>query len=347
MTAWRTPLERDENQRIFREELDDFLPAAIFDAHVHVAPPDGFHPGGSYNCGGVPITSYTYEELAADLEIAFPGRRVGALCFGFPDPQLDHARNNAHSGSSANRENFVSLRLLDPHRDDAASLQADIDRFGFLGLKPYPDYARPHDIPHAEIPEMLPDWAMAVAHERSLLVMLHIPRPGRLEDSLNRRQLRELCLRWPRAKIILAHAGRAYYLRGITGLLEGLRDLPNLYFDLAMVQHWEVLAYLFRQVPLEKILFGSDIPIALAQGKAVEINHQYTYVTPRPWALSLCDERKKLRFTSFLNEELRAIRQAATATGLSRTAVEALFHGNARQLTEAAAVSRTTPSSGA
>jgi hypothetical protein len=186
---------------------------------------------------------------------------------------------------------------------------------------------------------------MAIAHERRLLVMLHIPRPGRLEDPLNRRQIRQLCTRWPGARIILAHIGRAYYLRGITGLLDDLRELPNLYFDLAMVQHWEVMAYLFRRIPLHRVLFGTDIPIALAQGKAVEINNQYTYVTPRPWPLSLCDEKGKLRFTSFLNEELRAIKQAATNAKLSPSAIAALFHGNARSLVDDAAA-RVTPGTG-
>ena len=332
MNAWNTSAERDYNRRIFDEELNDFLPAKIFDAHVHISPPDGFLPDAPFSCGGVPITSYTYKELAADLKLAFPKRQVEALCFGFPDPKLNHARNNAYVGGSADFRRFFPLRLLDPQRDNAALVNADIDRCGFLGFKPYPDYARADDIPNAEIPEMLPDWAMAVAHERRLLVMLHIPRAKRLEDPLNRRQLRKLCVRWPGAKIILAHIGRAYYLRGVTGLLDDLRELPNLYFDLAMVQHWEVMAHLFRQVPISRVLFGSDIPIALAQGKAVEINHQYTYVTPRPWSLSLCDDKNKLQFTSFLNEQLRAIQQAATATKLSRSAIAALFYDNARAL---------------
>ena len=344
MNAWNNPAERDYNLQIVDEELSDFVPAKIFDVHVHIGPIDGFLPGQSFNCGGVPITAYTYEELTADLAAAFPGRQTGALCFGFPNPALDLDRHNAYVGRGADFARFFPLRLLDPHRDDAASVTRDLETHCFLGLKPYPDYARPQDVSHAEIPEMLPDWAMAIAHERRLLVMLHIPRARRLEDPLNRRQLRELCLRWPGATIILAHVGRAYYLRGVTGLLDELRELPNLYFDLAMVQHWEVMAYLFRQVPIHKVLFGSDIPIALAQGKAVEINHQYTYVTPRPWSLSLCDDRGRLQFTSFLNEELRAIRQAATAAGLSRANVAALFHDNAWNLvSEVASRIRPTP----
>ncbi len=342
MNDWNTAAERDDNLGVVREELEDFLPEKIFDAHVHIAPPDGFLPGRPFSCGGVPITSYTYEELAEDLRIAFPGRETGALCFGWPDPKLNTERNNSYVGGSADFKNFFPLRLLDPRRDSAEKIQADIDRYGFLGLKPYPDYARPDDVPNAEIPEMLPDWAMEVAHERRLIVMLHIPRSKRLEDPLNRTQIRELCTRWPGAKIILAHVGRAYYLRGITGFLDDLAALPNLYFDVAMVQHWEVMAYLFKNVDIGKVVFGSDIPIALAQGKAVEINHQYTYVTPRPWPLALCDEKQKLRFTSFLNEELRAIRQAATAANLSRQEIAAFFHDNARTMVDEVA-SRIKP----
>ena len=74
MNAWNTPVESDYNRGVFNEELNDFLPERIFDAHVHLAPPDGFLPGVPFDCGGVPLTSYTYETLTADLALAFPGR---------------------------------------------------------------------------------------------------------------------------------------------------------------------------------------------------------------------------------------------------------------------------------
>lgn len=332
MHPWNQPPESGYNRRIFDEELDSFLPEKVFDFHVHIAPPDSLSHPTLFSCGGVPLSGYTYEQLAADLELAYPGRRTAALCFGFPHPEYDRGRNNQYVASGADGSRFFPLRLFDPHGDTRETLEQDFDRFRFLGLKPYPNYARPLEVSKAQIDEMLPPWAMEVAHERRLIIMLHIPRPGRLEDPLNRQQIRQLCQRWPGARIILAHVGRAYYRRGIEGYLDELAGFPNLYFDLAMVQHWEVLAYLFARIPVERILFGSDAPIALAQGKAVEINHQYTYVTPRPWSLSLCDPQGKLRFTSFLNEELRAIRQAAETVGYGRSAVEALFDGNARQI---------------
>jgi hypothetical protein len=207
-----------------------------------------------------------------------------------------------------------------------------MDAGRFLGLKPYPNYVRKPDVGQVEIHEMLPAWAMEIVNDRGGIVMLHIPRRGRLADPLNQRQIVELCERSPRARIVLAHIGRAYFLRNITGNLDRLKELDNLYFDLAMLNHWEVLEYLFREVDGRRILYGTDLPIALAPGKSVEINDQYTYVTPVPWELSISDDHRKLVFTSFLYEELRAIKRAVERLGLSRDWVEGLFWRNGMEL---------------
>jgi hypothetical protein len=224
------------------------------------------------------------------------------------------------------------LRLIDPWRDDAESIRQDLRGGRLLGLKPYPVYPRKTDESSVEIPEMLPDWAMEVANEAGGIIMLHIPRPGRLADPVNQRQIVELCTTYPRTRVVLAHVGRAYFYKNVVGNLDALRDIPNLYFDLAMLNHWEVMEYAFDKLEPHKILFGSDIPLALAPGKSVEINNQYTYVTPKPWSLSISDDHGKLRFTSFLYEELRAIRKAVERLGLGEDFVEGLFYANGMKL---------------
>ena len=85
-------------------------------------------------------------------------------------------------------------------------------------------------------------------------------------------------------------------------------------------------------MPAERILYGTDVPIALAPGKSVEINHQYTYVTPVPWDLSICDAAHRIVFTSFLYEGLRAIRRAVERAGLGPDFVRRLFHDNGAAL---------------
>ena len=99
-----------------------------------------------------------------------------------------------------------------------------------------------------------------------------------------------------------------------------------------MLNHPEVLQYTFEQLPAERILFGTDIPIALAPGKSVEINDQYTYVTPVPWKLSISDDHGKIRFASFLNEQLRAIKKAVQNAGLGTEFVEQIFFSSGMKL---------------
>jgi hypothetical protein len=201
-----------------------------------------------------------------------------------------------------------------------------------VGLKPYPDYARPHNVSEASIKEMLPEWGMEIANEFGSVIMLHIPRAQRLADPLNQQQIVEWCTKYPRTKIVLAHIGRAYFYRNIVGNLERIAALPNCYADLTMVNHWEVMEYAINHLEADRILFGTDIPIALAPGKSVEINHSYTYVTPDPWALSISDEHHKIVFTSFLYEELRAITHACERAGKGPDYVEGIFWRNGMKL---------------
>ncbi|MBI5094624.1 MAG: amidohydrolase family protein [Candidatus Hydrogenedentes bacterium] len=329
---WRETTKHERNRQIFDEELDAFLPKRILDFHVHVVNEGVLPADNPFHAGGPAIQRYTFEELATDLDECFPGRENSAVCFGIPQVDADHRLNNNYIASRCDNTKFFGLRLLDTHRDDAESVRRDLEGGKLLGLKPYPVYPRKANEADVEIPEMLPDWAMEIVNDLGALVMLHIPRRARLADPLNQRHIVELCSKYPRAKVVLAHIGRAYFYKNVVGNLERLKDLPNLYFDLAMLNSWEVIEYAFRELPAHRILYGSDIPIALAPGKSVEINDQYTYVTPKPWSLSISDDHGKLVFTSFLYEELRAIRKAVERLGLGPDFIEGLFYGNGIRL---------------
>lgn len=328
---WRETTKHERNLKIFREELDDFLPPKILDFHVHVFNRGVVPDGKICSLGGHPSDRYDFEDLAQDLKEIYPGRETFAVCFGFPDANYDRKANDDYVAQHTDRKRFFPFRLFDPNETDRSAVRHDLEAKRFWGLKPYLNYVRKE--PNAvEIHDMLPGWVMEIANELETMIVLHIPRKGRLADPLNQQQLVELCERYPRAKIILAHIGRAYYLKNIVGQLDRLKDLPNLWYDLAMLNRWEVMEYLFRTVPPEKILYATDIPIAVAPGKSVEINDQYTYVTPVPWELSICDSHRKLVFTSFLYEELRAIRKAVERTRRGSRFVRGIFYENGMRL---------------
>ena len=331
---WRETTKQERNARIFAEELDGFLPEKILDFHVHVFN-EGVVPAGEpYPCAGNPIMTYDFGDLCQDLPELYPGRETSAVCFGTPHVGYDQARNDEYIAQGCDRERFFGLRLFDPLNDTPEGVRRDLTEKGFYGIKPYLNYVRKADLNQVEILEMLPDWVMEIVNELGQMVMLHIPRKMRLSDPLNKRQIRELCERYPNAKIILAHVGRAYYVKNVVGHLDELTDLPNLWCDLAMLNSWEVLEHTFRVFPRDRILYGTDLPIAVAPGKSIEINDQYTYVTPKPWHLSISDVHNKLVFTSFLYEELRAIKKAVERLGLDRAFVEDLFFGNGMRLLE-------------
>ena len=323
---WRETTKHERNRKIFDEEFEHFLPKRILDFHVHVFQDGVAPPGVAFSCGGHPITGYDFEALELDLAECFPGRETKAVCFGLPDPTYNLAENNRYIADHCDNERLFALRLFDPHADTPESVGRDLATGKYFGLKPYPDYTRKPNLNDATIVDMLPEWVMEIASRYHSIIMLHIPRSARLADPLNQTQIEDYATRFPRVNIVVAHIGRAYFYKNVVGNLKRFVDLPNVFVDLTMLNHADVLEYTFSHFPHDRILFGTDIPIALAPGKSVEINDQYTYVTPIPWKLSISDDHGKLKFTSFLFEELRAIKHAVDRLSLPRSFVEGVFH---------------------
>jgi len=329
---WRSEDFIRRNIDIFNEEMDDFLPVDILDFHVHIFPAAVITDGKPYICGGHHIRKYDIKDYENDMATVLPGRNVSAVIFGLPNPKYDNAVNNRYVAECGNGGRYIPFRLLDPRVDTPQSLFGDIENGVFRGLKPYLAFAREENPNEVQIPDMLPEWAMEIANAHKLIIALHIPRKLRLADPDNQKYIAGYAKKYPDAKLVIAHIGRAYYLKNVTGNLERLKDLPNVYIDLAMLNNWEVLEYTFQHFPHDRILFGSDIPIALAPGKSVEINDQYTYVTPVPWELSITDDHGGLKFTSFLYEEIRAIKKAVERLCPGKGFVRDIFFGNGRKL---------------
>lgn len=331
---WRETAKHERNRRIFREEFDSWLPERILDFHVHVLNEAAARGQKPWTPGGHAVKKYDFADLREDLAGLYPKRRTFAVCFGSPYRDYDLASNNRYVARGCDNKRFFAFRLIDPN-EDPAIVRQELLSGAYLGVKPYLNYVRkPAD--DVEINDMLPPWAMEIIDELGLIVMLHIPRKLRLADPLNQEQLVALCRRYKRARIVLAHVGRAYYMKNVLGQLERLKRLPNLWYDLAMLNHWEVLEHLFTTVPADKVLYATDMPISLAPGKSVEINNQYSYITPVPWDISIHDQTGRVQFTSFAYEELRAIRQACERAGLGRRFLNGLFYENGMRLLRSA-----------
>lgn len=331
------PTNRTEKDRkIFEQELRDFLPDRIFDAHAHLFDAACFRPGTTlppkspYRKFGGRLTLEQYLAWAAER---LPGKELHLNSFGHPSEDTDREAAAAYSGRISDNRRFFGMALVSP-RDPPGTVAARIEKHRLVGYKPYLNFVDWKPAAEVTIEDMLPEAQMALADELGLLVTLHIPRPERLADPLNQEQMPALCRRYPRVKFIFAHIGRAYFLQNVIDRLEGVAACPNAYLDTAMVNHEGVLEYALRHFPRERILFGSDAPIALLLGKSVEVNNQYAYLMGEDYEIgtSIFDARHVVDFTSFFYEQLRGLKLAARRASLTSAEIEALFFGNAHRL---------------
>ncbi len=322
-----TPAER----RIWEREFADFVPEQVFDAHIHIMRRDSFH-------GDVPADDFRqkfggefrWEQWRAYSRACFPERRVGCNAFGFPDRKTDRDRADAYIGSGADGVENFGMALTDPV-ESAAVLARRVQCNRLIGYKPYWNMVTGKPASEVTIADMLPDAQLEEAGKHRWIVTLHIPRPGRLADPVNQRDMVAVCRRHPEVTFLFAHIGRAYFRSNVEGFLDGIAACPNAWLDTAMVNHEGVLAYAFRHFPRERMVFGSDAPIAFLRGKSIEVNEQYAYLMAEPYAIgtSVSAIGSPLTFTTFYYEQLRGIRAAARDAGLTPREVENFFAANA------------------
>ncbi|MCE9613934.1 MAG: amidohydrolase [Lentisphaerae bacterium] len=331
----------DADRELYARELRAFLPARIFDAHIHLFDRACLVPGYQFpprNCFSKFGGAFTLEQYLAGMAAMLPEQECHFNSFGLPSYDADLDASAAYSGRISDNRGRFAMALVCPS-DTAAAVRRRVLENRLIGYKPYLDFVKGKSRNDVTIHDMLPTAQMAVAEELGLAIMLHIPRAERLADPVNQAQLVELCRRYPAVRIIVAHIGRAYYLDAVKGLLDGIAACPNAYVDTAMVNHEGVLEYTFRHFPRDRILFGSDAPIAFLRGKSVEINRQYAYLMAEAYDIgtSIYDARGAVSFTTFYNEQLRGMRLASERAGLTRAEIEDVFFNNASRLFRVAA----------
>lgn len=250
-------------------------------------------------------------------------------CFGTPNRKADLEAASKYTGKIADGKRVFGMALVSP-KDDIADVKHRIMDYGLIGYKPYRNFVDWMDYEDVTIFDMLSEEQMEFADEKGLAITLHIPKAARLADPANQKQMVEICQRYPNAKVIFAHIGRAYYMQNIIGYLDGIRKCENAYVDTAMVNHPGVLEYTFNNFPRERIVFGSDAPIALLRGKSVEINNQYAYLMGEDYAIgsTIYDADNAVQFTTFFYEQLRGVKEAACKAGLSSKELEDFFYNN-------------------
>jgi hypothetical protein len=339
--AQRKGVAMTDNERYQQVDLPFYegavapaLPPTILDFHAHVWRPEHFlerpwdteRPGGKYM---VTDTDYPVEALLSDGRRLFPDRGYEAVCFGQPTPAADWDACNAYL-ASARRAGLHPLMLVGRDRLAASALEARVRDGGFLGYKVILNWIG-DDYGSIRVSDLIGPAEMALADRLGLVVLLHVPRSGRLADPEVQREVREYAQGYPNARIVLAHCGRCYLPDEMEQAIGAIRDLPNVYLDTAMVMDPTVLQIAFEAIGSHRVLFATDLPVAAMRGRRVyAMDHWVDLVLPGYPESAYRVAAPGIRATFMAWEIVLAIARAARRAGLTEEEMRGIFYGNGR-----------------
>ena len=186
----------------------------------------------------------------------------------------------------------------------------------------------------ASIFDFLPHHQLELLNQRHAWVTLHVPRAERLGHPANIAEIQELRRKYPNIVLVIAHLGRCYTLPHALEAFPHFADDKGLYFDSSAVLNPDVHRLALETFGPERILYGSDNPVFYMRGRRQFEGRRYINRTSYPFFFNRDREPLEVeaKYTLYMYEELRAIRQACEHTGVDRTGVEAIFHDNAVRL---------------
>ncbi len=317
------------DQQIWDEELQDFVPMRVFDAHMHLFDPQHLAPTAPESSRWTFTDVATAQAWAAKL---YPGRETHFLYLGAPLPGLDVQAYNAWCQAQVQQHPQSRLNRLVTPACCVRDIERDVRSHGVVGLKPYRVFSVSGDIAQCRIEDFLPHPQLELANELGLWVTLHLSRFQGCADELNLRDLREYTLtRYPRIKWILAHCARSFTYWPIRQAIAQLRELPNIWYDVSAVTDVRPLITLFSHEDRRRILYGSDgVDATYFHGQYAALGRAWQGVDAHRLKLQFphCDGRPILA----IYEQLLAMKQAAEIAQWSQDDIENLFWRNAAEL---------------
>ena len=325
----------DIDRRIWEEELEAFVPKRLFDAHSHIFKAEHcLHPDD------LPQHPSSLRKMEFKIDLSFlkelhsvflPNREIHYLLMGFPFIHCAFDRMNVFVANEVSKDSFsVSSMVVHP-RMQPEEVVMMIEKYDFIGLKPYCYYSIRGDIVECTITDMLPEPLIEVANDKHLLITLHLGKRAGIADTENIRDIIHLAKRYPNVHWILAHCARSFNPCFLEKAIEQIRDIPNVWYDISAVCESSVFEVLLRKVPLKRILYGSDnTPAGIDRGKYIAFGYGWALLHEgnHSFDLSHCNSQ----MTIVLYEQLRALRRSIHDVGLDKSQIEDIFYNNAIQL---------------
>ena len=313
------------DQQIWDEELQDFVPNRVFDAHIHMFQPEHL----SNSASSRPWGFTDFSTLKQWAERLYPGRETHFLVLGTPAVGIDVDAHNHWCIEQIQQDPQSRMNRLVTPSCRVQDIERDVREHGFIGLKPYRLFSVTGDIAECRIHEFLTHEQLELANELGLWVTMHLSRFHGCADVFNLSDLQEFTgSRYPNIKWILAHCARSFTYWPIRKAIEQLRDMPNIWYDVSAVTDVRPLITLFSREDRRRIFYGSDgVDATYFHGQYAAMGRAWQYVDAGKLNLQFphCDGRPILA----IYEQLLSMKHAAEIAEWSADDIQNLFWKNA------------------
>ena len=327
------------DKKVYEEELNEFLPKNIVDSHVHICKKEhcfDFQVENPnkwiYRVGAF----LEYEDLAKTYKNLFANQKTIPVLLGNCSGKIHES--NDYTSEIIKKTGCPGL-FLTSYDMNAEFLEEKVLSGGFQGLKPYCDNCNPSvNGADADIYDFIPEEHFKVADKHGWKIVLHISKRDRLKNPDNVKRLLEIEQKFPNAKVIVAHIGRAYSPEDIGDALEILgKNTTNMLFDFSANVLDRAIRECIEQVGTKRVLFGTDMPAAKMKMYRISENGNYINVVPRGLYGDVSDdphmrETDEENVTNFTYEILRSFRRVAKDLTLTKKDVEDVMCNNAANL---------------
>ncbi len=312
-------------------EIQRELPPVLFDSHAHLFRRRMFTADFA-NAMSVAPDVTTVDVWRSDLErLVGQGRLVGGLFTPAPFVSVDdiHAENRWMLDMLATQAQGKGLALVSPEQTPE-EMEQYLAHPAFAGFKPYHTYSRERPTYHASLASYLPEWVWRMADEHGLVILLHLVRPGALADADNQRVVREMCRRYPRAQLVLAHAARGFHAPNTVKGLPALRGLNNVWFDMSAVCEPTAMKAILDEFGPRRLMWGTDFPVGIMRGTAVTVGDGFLWLYGD--TLDWQAQSPEVQPTLVALESLRALLRAIDDCNLNDDDKQDIFCRNAQRL---------------
>lgn len=303
--------------------LDSFIPDKLFDAHMHIS---------NKPIMGKEIA--TFDEYKENMKILVGERKLLANMIPFPTSDIKTREERYESlaflsDALSKNEGCVGEILILPE-DSPEYIESQLSNGKIRGLKCYHTYAKRPDTFNAGIEEYLPESAWELANQRGLAITLHMVRTYALADNANRNYIKTMAKKYPNAKLILAHAARAFAAWTAIEYIDELRQYENIFCDFSGICESPAMVKIIRSFGTGRCMFGTDWPVSMLAGKAISIADTFYWISE--------GDLRSFKSSTPLNtrlvgtESLMALREACILTELSPLGIEDLFYNTAYSL---------------